>query len=561
MSLAARVTEPTSGRVMEVYTTQPAIQFYGGNFLDGTIRAGGKTYEKHYGFCLETQHYPDSPNQKDFPTTVLKPGETYKQSTVHKFSVQKSCEDCEWQSHVRLMLPVVRTCGTQIRTSTPSVCPRAGTPAAIRRLFAATAARRSNRPWPGTAFRRRRCKTPAASDRWSEGPPEDSANRWSAQPPLGDESSSSESVSQTSILPGGELDATGPRASGPLAAGVGLDRAGGFPGGADRRDRFGALDSALARRAKGRSPAGHGRILAAAIGPRRRRGPARGRPGDRGPGPQGRLPHAWTTSPRIRATDSSSSSSPRAVRALAGVGAEAVPGLCEGLRSPEPKVRAVAVEVLQQMGAAGRGARDSLLAALDDPNRWVRYDAIDALGYLGADGGPAAKRLAEFVASPDRCRAAAGDRGPGPDWARSPRRRGGAGKGRGRGPGPGDPLVGVAGPETDRGRAAGPRGPPRGQRRNGAMAQGPRGRRHARGHRRRGGLGRIGVRGPARRAGLALMLRHADRRRRLAAATALGRLGLAAADFTPTLEAAAKEEDAEVRAAAAKALEATGSKP
>ena len=89
LSLAARVTEPTSGRVMEVYTTQPAVQFYGGNFLDGTITAGGKTYEKHYGLCLETQHYPDSPNQKDFPTTVLKPGETYKQSTVHKFSVQK----------------------------------------------------------------------------------------------------------------------------------------------------------------------------------------------------------------------------------------------------------------------------------------------------------------------------------------------------------------------------------------------------------------------------------------------------------------------------------------
>ena len=89
LSLAARVTEPTSGRVMEVYTTQPAVQFYTGNFLDGTVRGGGKTYEKHYGFCLETQHYPDSPNQKDFPTTVLKPGETYKQSTVHKFSVQK----------------------------------------------------------------------------------------------------------------------------------------------------------------------------------------------------------------------------------------------------------------------------------------------------------------------------------------------------------------------------------------------------------------------------------------------------------------------------------------
>ncbi len=89
LSLAARVTEPTSGRVMEVYTTQPAVQFYGGNFLDGTITADGKAYGKHFALCLETQHYPDSPNQKDFPTTVLKPGETYKQTTVHKFSVQK----------------------------------------------------------------------------------------------------------------------------------------------------------------------------------------------------------------------------------------------------------------------------------------------------------------------------------------------------------------------------------------------------------------------------------------------------------------------------------------
>jgi aldose 1-epimerase len=90
LSLAARVVEPASGRVMEIYTTQPAIQFYGGNFLDGTIRGGGKTYQKHYGFCLETEHYPDSPNHPAYPSTVLKPGETYKQSTVHKFSVQKA---------------------------------------------------------------------------------------------------------------------------------------------------------------------------------------------------------------------------------------------------------------------------------------------------------------------------------------------------------------------------------------------------------------------------------------------------------------------------------------
>jgi aldose 1-epimerase len=88
LSLAARVVDPKSGRVMEIFTTQPAIQFYTGNFLDGTLKGGGKPYEKHFGFCLETQHYPDSPNQPDFPSTVLKPGEKYEQSTVHKFSVK-----------------------------------------------------------------------------------------------------------------------------------------------------------------------------------------------------------------------------------------------------------------------------------------------------------------------------------------------------------------------------------------------------------------------------------------------------------------------------------------
>ena len=89
LTLAARVVDPKSGRVMEVYTTQPAIQFYTGNFLDGTLKAGGVTYQKHHGFCLETEHYPDSPNHADYPTTILRPGETYHQLTVHKFSVEK----------------------------------------------------------------------------------------------------------------------------------------------------------------------------------------------------------------------------------------------------------------------------------------------------------------------------------------------------------------------------------------------------------------------------------------------------------------------------------------
>jgi aldose 1-epimerase len=90
MSLAATVYEPTTGRVMEITTTEPGIQFYSGNFLDGTLTGkAGKIYEHRNGFCLETQHYPDSPNRPEFPTTTLKPGETYKTSTVHKFSVKK----------------------------------------------------------------------------------------------------------------------------------------------------------------------------------------------------------------------------------------------------------------------------------------------------------------------------------------------------------------------------------------------------------------------------------------------------------------------------------------
>jgi len=84
--LAARVSEPQSGRVMEVYTDQPGIQFYSGNFLDGSITGKqGKVYNKQYGFCLETQHFPDSPNQPNFHSVLLKPGEQYKTTTIYKF--------------------------------------------------------------------------------------------------------------------------------------------------------------------------------------------------------------------------------------------------------------------------------------------------------------------------------------------------------------------------------------------------------------------------------------------------------------------------------------------
>jgi aldose 1-epimerase len=88
LSLAATLYEPKSGRVMEIYTTEPAIQFYTGNFLDGQQQRGGKKFTQHYGFCLETQHFPDSPNKPSFPSVLLKPGETYTHKTVHKFSVK-----------------------------------------------------------------------------------------------------------------------------------------------------------------------------------------------------------------------------------------------------------------------------------------------------------------------------------------------------------------------------------------------------------------------------------------------------------------------------------------
>jgi aldose 1-epimerase len=88
-SPAAKVYEPVSGRFMEVFTTEPGIQFYSGNFLDGSITGkSGKTYGFRNGFCLETQHFPDSPNKPEFPSVVLRRGETYKTTTIHKFSVK-----------------------------------------------------------------------------------------------------------------------------------------------------------------------------------------------------------------------------------------------------------------------------------------------------------------------------------------------------------------------------------------------------------------------------------------------------------------------------------------
>ncbi len=89
LKLCAQVREPKAGRVMEIHTTEPGVQLYTGNFLDGTPAGkGGATYDKHAGFCLETQHYPDSPNKPNFPSTVLEPGRTFTSQTVHRFSTK-----------------------------------------------------------------------------------------------------------------------------------------------------------------------------------------------------------------------------------------------------------------------------------------------------------------------------------------------------------------------------------------------------------------------------------------------------------------------------------------
>ena len=89
LSLAATVYESTSGRVLELFTTEPAVQFYTGNFLDGSIKGkSGQNYPRRSGFCLEAQHFPDSPNRPKFPSTVLRPGKTYRQTTIYKFSVR-----------------------------------------------------------------------------------------------------------------------------------------------------------------------------------------------------------------------------------------------------------------------------------------------------------------------------------------------------------------------------------------------------------------------------------------------------------------------------------------
>jgi aldose 1-epimerase len=88
LALAARVYEPKSGRVMEVFTTEPGVQLYTGNFLKGVAGKRGQIHNRYHGFCLETQHFPDSVNRPEFPSVILRPGETYKTTTMHRFSAR-----------------------------------------------------------------------------------------------------------------------------------------------------------------------------------------------------------------------------------------------------------------------------------------------------------------------------------------------------------------------------------------------------------------------------------------------------------------------------------------
>lgn len=89
LTLCAKVVEPESGRTMTIWTTEPGVQFYSGNFLDGKTQAFGVKYVKHASLCLETQHYPNSPNMPAFPSTVLEPGETFRSTTIHQFGIEK----------------------------------------------------------------------------------------------------------------------------------------------------------------------------------------------------------------------------------------------------------------------------------------------------------------------------------------------------------------------------------------------------------------------------------------------------------------------------------------
>jgi HEAT repeat protein len=400
--------------------------------------------------------------------------------------------------------------------------------------------------------------------RWSDGPPEESANRWSMVGPWGDdESSSSVSVSQTSILP---RDTPEKAAEPPLIK--------------PARSPvvwllvilvlFVALLAGAIMLAKSIRPWLDARRAAAD-----RATVEHWWPKLDGGGNESRLEAARAIvdlgpNAVVRTLDHISQDSANgeaflfvlpAVHALAAVGPDAVAGLIEGLRSPQPKIRAAAASVLQEMGRTGLATREVLVAGLDDDDHRVRLDVIDALGALGAEAAPSSKRLTELASSRDvhtQCHAIDALCRIGPpaidalptletiqtkDINAITRSRAAlamkqidvqrlAGKARRHATGSLKPLLQAVLSE------------------DGAAAIAAAGK-----------LGDMGLAAEPAAVGLAAMLHHDDPLRRAAAAAALGKLGLGAMEFVPTLQSAIADDDPRVRAAATSALEMINGKP
>ena len=407
--------------------------------------------------------------------------------------------------------------------------------------------------------------------RWSDGPPEESAKRWSTIAPWGDdESTSSVSVSQSSILP---REMPEEPAEPPSSGGESAPRAARSPliwllvifaswhsgcrsvRSLPQRSIRPWLDARRAAAERATVEFWWPKLDAGADDTRREAARAIV---DLGP--------AAVVKTLGHISDDPGNGEDfqfvlPAVHGLADVGPDAAAGLVDGLRSSEPKVRAAAAAVIQEMGRAGRATRDDLIAALEDDNRWVRFNVMDAVGRLGSDGAPATERLAKLASSHDftsqrHAIDALGHIGPAARDAlpaletvaaedidpmiRSRAKlatkqidvRRLAGKARRAASGPLKPLLQAVLSED---------GPT-------AIAAAEK-------------LGEMGLAAEPAAVGLAAMLHDDDPVRRAAAATALGKIGLGATEFVPTLESAATDDDPRVRAAVAEALEKLNGKP
>jgi HEAT repeat protein len=400
--------------------------------------------------------------------------------------------------------------------------------------------------------------------RWSDGPPEESAQRWSTIGPWGDdESTSSVSVSQSSILPRdtpeepAEVPLIRPARS-PLAWLLVILLL------------FVVLLIGAIVLARSIRPWLDARRAAAERATVEFWWPKLVGGTDKSRGEAARAIVALGPSAVVKTLDHISQDTANgeafqfvlpAVRCLAAVGPDAVPGLCEGLRSPQPKIRAAAASVVQEMGRPARATRDCLIAALNDEDRRVRFNVIDAVGTLGSDGAQATKRLATLASSRDftsQCHAidALGHIGPAAREALPTLETVGSDDI--------DPLIRsrakLAAKQIDvrrlaahaRREASGPLKP---LLQSVLSEDGPAAIAAAE------KLGDMGLAAEPAAAGLAAMLNHDDPVRRAAAATALGKIGLGADEFVPTLQTAATDDDPRVRAAAVSSLEMIIGKP